>query len=996
MELRLPGGALLVLHEDHIVKTVAMQAWVSAGAADEPEDRLGIAHLTERVLFNEQAQAPALRVQQSGGEAASWTTPDHTVFQVLVPSSRWLQGVDVLGAVFGARRSELAVTDAAVGRQRQAILTELRQDAAVPERAAMQALLGLAFTVHPYRRPLLGRPETVGKLTRTEVAEFFAARYTAARLTVVVTGDFDSAQVAERLGAELGAALCSTRKSAAAASERPVEPPQQAPRVAVLPQEGEPGRARVLLGFHVPSARSADVAALDVAAVLLGYGEAARLSRELSRLQRLDGSEEPSAKSYTARDPGLFLAGVTVAAAQIEEAARILTNEALRLGQREVSATDLQRAQRLLLADAAYLRETPTGGARRLGFFHSLGLVPSDHDLQVQALTPSTLRQALGRYLTAENLTLVALRPRPAGSAISGRVDAAATDSSAALLHKLQLQLAQNNGTPRPTRPAPIPTKLQQVQSGVFEYTLPSGARLLIVPEHSVEIVGVAALWPGGLRVEDERTAGAHQLLSRLWPRSSRTRTAEAVTRELEQISGTLQPVVELDAFGLRAELVSSHLDQGLALLADCLSQPSFTEADADRERRSLIVELRGEQRATPPALAGSLEPLSPSSEATAAQLLPRDDSATAALRLFKGALLPGHPYALEPSVQSVGGLSRRRLLELFRRSYPLSKLTIAVVGDVDPATVVERLEGRLPAAPPAAPAAPVAPALASFTEGPVPNTPLQRVQYLPGQHAHMVLGFRAPGLPNPDRYAVEVLFEILAGPSGRLGRELKDKRGLAYAVQGVLQLGLDLGFLAFHLAASPSTLDVAQTGLREELHKLLDHPVPPGELGLAQDLLISRRAAGRQRREGRALELARAAALALPAAEASTEAYEVGIRAVSPEVVQRVARRYLSDQRAAVAAILPESLQRHSPVRLALAELMQAREPAPEHRSGSKDPPGVRVASRQSALGVSSSGSSHGKAKTAHAQSKRVAMSKAKTSGKTKNVGKAKPARKH
>lgn len=948
VQVRLPGGALLVLQEDHIVKTVALQAWVLAGAADDPEDRLGLAHLTERLLFHEQAQAPVLRVFQSGGEAASFTTPDHTVFHVLVPSSGWRLGVELLGAVLGARQTALELSESALLRQRQAILTELRQEAAVPQRAALQALLGLAFSVHPYRRPLLGRPETLDKLTRADVAEFFAARYAAARLTLVVTGDFNAAAVTERLAGELGTALVSLHPSATPLPERPREPPQQAPRVAVLPQDSEPGRARVLLGFHVPSARSADVAALEVAAVLLGSGEAARLARE--RPQRLDSGEEPTAVSYTARDPGLFLSGMAVAPSQVEEAARLLTSEALRLGQREVSGADLQRAQRLLLADAAYLRETPTGRARRLGFFRSLGLAPADYDRHIQALTPLSLRQALGRYLTPENLTLVALRP-PAGAAAGpGRSDGAGSESPAGLLRRLQLQVGQSAAAQRPPRPAPVAARVPTASAGVFEYVLPSGARLLIVPEHSVEIVGVAALWPGGLRAEDERTAGAHQLLARLWPRSARLRTAEAVGRELEQISGTLQPVVELDTFGLRAELLSSHLDQGLALLADCLSQPSFSEADADRERRAIITELRGElhgelhgdrRAAASPSLLGTLEAPAPSPDATAAQLLPRDDAATAALRLFKGALLPGHPYALEPSLQSVGGLSRRRLLELFRRTYPLSKLTIAVVGDVDPQTVLERLDARLPAAPPSPPP----PAPAALGELPEPRTPLQRVSYLPSQHAHMVVGFRAPGLRGSERYAVEVLFELLAGPLGRLGRELKEKRGLAYAVQGVLQLGTELGYLALHLATSPSTLDVAQIGLREELRKLIDHPIAASELLLAQEQLVSRQAARRQRREGHALELARAAALALPPAEASTEAYEAGVRAVSVAAVQRAAQRYLDDQRAVVTAVLPESLQRRPAGRPSLAELMQEPAVGPPAESRSR---GIQLASRQ------------------------------------------------
>lgn len=947
--VRLPSGALLVLQEDHIVKTVALQAWVLAGAADEPEPQLGIAHLTERLLFHEQAQDAVQRVYHSGGEAASWTTPDHTVFHALVPSRRWEQGIEFLGALLGARRSELAVSESALDRQRQVVLTELRQEAAVPQRAALQALLSVAFAAHPYRRPVLGRAETLRKVTRAEIAEFFASRYTASRLTVVVTGDFDAAALAARLSAELGTTLLARAASDPQPPERPVEPPQQTPRVAVLPQDSEPGRARVLLGFHLPSARSADVAALDIAAVLLGYGEGARLHRELARTQRLDGSEEPSAMSYTARDPGLLLTGIVVAPAQIEDAARVLFSEALRLGQREVTAADLQRAQRVLLADDAYLRETPSGRARRLGFFHSLGLVPRNYEKQVQSLTPLALRQTLSRYLTPENLTLVALRPPP-GNATNGRTDAGA-EPTAGLVRRLQLQLSQSVAAlgPMAPRAAAMATQVKPVPGGTFAATLPSGARLLIVPEHSVGIVGIAALWPGGLRGEDERSAGAHQLLARLWPRSVRTRTADAMARELEQLSGTLSPVVELDAFGLRGEFVSSHLDQGLALLADCLSQPSFSDVDADRERRSLSVELRGDARAehneprtAPASLLGALEPLGVNSEVTAAQLLPRDDAARAALRLFKSALLPGHPYALEPSVQSVGGLSRRRLLELFRRSYPLTKLTIAVVGDVDPQTVLERLDARLPAAAAVSP-----PAVAAPTPPPeLPSTPASRVLYLPSQHAHMVLGFRAPGLQARERYALEILFELLAGPAGRLSRELRDKRGLAYAVQGVLQLGVELGFIALHLATSPSTFDVAQTGLREELRKLIDHPITAAELILAQDQLVSRQAAGRQRRDDYALELARIAALGLPAGAAGAEAYEAGVRAVSIAEVQSAASRYLDDPHAVVAAVLPEALHHRTAGSAALLARMHEDEPP---RSGPAElPKKLQLASRQ------------------------------------------------
>ena len=147
--------------------------------------------------------------------------------------------------------------------------------------------------------------------------------------------------------------------------------------------------------------------------------------------------------------------------------------------------------------------------------------------------------------------------------------------------------------------------------------------------------------------------------------------------------------------------------------------------------------------------------------------------------------------------------------------------------------------------------------------------------------------------------------------------------------MSGLLNLGLDPGYLAFYLTASAEAVESAQTALREELHKLVDHPVPEAELRLAVDQLLSRYALRRQRREGRALDLAKNAAHGLlagaTAARISVD-YAAEVSAVTVADVQQSARRYLDDQRAVLVAVLPESLspalQRRQPSHTLLAQL--------------------------------------------------------------------------
>ncbi|MFO0577158.1 MAG: pitrilysin family protein [Polyangia bacterium] len=1023
--LPLPGGGLLVLQPDHIVHTVAVQAWLRAGAADEAAEQLGVAHLVERLLLYEQAREPLTRLRASGGEVASWTTQDQTVFHALAASERAPQALELIAAVLGAVYGGEPRFDAAgLERQRRIVLAELREQGSSPQ--ALRALFEAAFPSHPYSRPLLGTAETLRRLDRGAALGFLRARYRPENLVLVVTGDFDAAAVRAQLRTLLPAgaggapdALARTGERVGARPGPPPRPEPDGPRVRLEPYDrldGEPGRSQVLLGIAGSAAGTREAAALDLLAVLLGYGEGSRLGRALGRSARLDGVAEPLAWNFTGRDAGLLLVGATLPAtasasssasspsspgapgtgpaALFEEAARLLIAEVQGIAAsargKEIGAAELARAQRLLLADAAYLKQTPAGRARRLGFFASLGVDEHAYQHELAQLTPGALQVVLARALRADRVTLLLSRPR-------GEARVREDDE---LRRRLVAQLAVlgPGGASGPPAGAvagggagahPSPLEPVRTAAGLVQYQLSSGARLLVLPDPGVELVALVGLWPGGLRLEDERTAGAHQLLTRVWPRAPRLRTAEAMARELEGLTASLQPVLDRDSFGLRAELPSASLDAGLQLFLDCLQQPVFSDLEIERERRVLAQELRG-PGAAPPMLAApdDVEP-GPG---------PRDEAAAAPLQLVREALFGRHPYRLEATPQSLAAVSRRRLIELYRRAYPLSRLVLVAVGDVDPAALAERIEARL--GPPPAGQTPTTATTTTVpspaTAGPGPGEPaaLQKIlRYGPGQQAHLVLGFQAPGLRDPARYSVEVLFEILVGRGGateprtgeraetdgrgarlgRLGYEIQGRRGLAFALQGVLQLGVDPGLLGFYLSASPTASDAAYAALRDELHRLMDRPVADAELRLAQESLLSRFALRHQRRIDRALGLAQDAALGLKGR--SEDGYPAGVLAVRAADVQAAARRYLDEQRAVLAAVLPESQRPvgHGRVQLALraaeAPLPSAskpateratRESAPSHKPALVGKPSGRAASKPAPKAVAKPAPKH------------------------------------
>jgi len=111
---------------------------------------------------------------------------------------------------------------------------------------------------------------------------------------------------------------------------------------------------------------------------------------------------------------------------------------------------------------------------------------------------------------------------------------------------------------------------------------------------------------------------------------------------------------------------------------------------------------------------------------------------------------------------------------------------------------------------------------------------------------AHLYLGHLTVGRSHPDHEALELLAVILGAGSGLAGRiptAVRERAGLAYSAiaQTVAGAGLDPGRLVAYAATSPATLDRAETLMREEIARLLDHGVTDAELEEARGYLLGR-----------------------------------------------------------------------------------------------------------------------------------------------------------
>src|SRR4029079_3842993 len=123
---------------------------------------------------------------------------------------------------------------------------------------------------------------------------------------------------------------------------------------------------------------------------------------------------------------------------------------------------------------------------------------------------------------------------------------------------------------------------------------------------------------------------------------------------------------------GIAAEWLSKSWRPGFDLLADCILAPALAPGELVREKRLLLHD----------------------------QTAQDDNPTQVAFRLFSEALYGTHPYARDVlgTPASVGALDRALLSGSYRERYPVSALTLAIVGDVDVDDVIERVKRRFAA----------------------------------------------------------------------------------------------------------------------------------------------------------------------------------------------------------------------------------------------------------------------------------------------------------
>ena len=868
---KLPNGLTVLLREVRVAPVVEVQIWAGVGSADERDTERGLAHFHEHMLFKGTERRGvgeiAGAVEGAGGRINAFTSFDVTCYHATLPSDVAALGLDVLSDAVRA-----SVFDPEeVAREVDVVLEEINRSEDEPHSVLSDALFATAYRTHPYRLPILGTPESVASFTREKVRAFYERWYTPENLVVVIAGDIDAADMLGRVEAIFG-----DDPRGSAERGRPEEPRQEGVRSALIARPFE--RACADASWPAVALPHPDAPALDLLAFILGEGDSSRLVRgvkeERGIVDRIDAS------CYTPRDPGLFGATWDAAPEQILPALEQIVSETERLRREPVTVEELEKAQLNFIASRAWERESVSGMARKLGssLLHAGDIHFEDTYLErVRTITREELMATAEKWLDPNRLTVAAVLPEGEAAEVT---DAGVADAIERGVAAAARRFAAPHKT-TPTRPASrsgAGTSAIARRSGtpafdIQDYRLDNGVTVHVLPRRDVPVVAARAVLLGGQLVETEATTGLSAFLASMWLRGTRAHSAGEFAARVEALAADVDGFAGKNSCGVTLDCTREQLSPVLDLFAEALLTPGFEPEEIERERRE-----------------------------TLAALARREDRlGSRVFDLFSQAHYRAHPYRfpVAGTPQTVARFERADLVAHQARLVQAGNLVVSVVGDVDPdeaaAQVAQRfasLEGD----------ARVEDGLAAVETA--PSEPREAFEFKDRAQAHLVLGFRGLTIDDPDRDAIEVLSQLLAGQGGRLFLELRDRRGLAYTVSALNIEGVAPGFFAVYMGTSPEKYEEALGGIRDELARVREIAPDPLELDRARRYLIGNHAIDQQRSSGRALQIALDSRYGLgPAADAD---YTERIAAVSGDDILRVAQRVLDPRVATLAAIRP------------------------------------------------------------------------------------------
>jgi predicted Zn-dependent peptidase len=339
----------------------------------------------------------------------------------------------------------------------------------------------------------------------------------------------------------------------------------------------------------------------------------------------------------------------------------------------------------------------------------------------------------------------------------------------------------------------------------VVKEVLPNGLTLLTESMPHVRSVAIGVWLKRGSRHERAEETGLSHFIEHMVFKGTRNRSAEVIAAEVDSIGGHMDAFTAKEYASFHLKILDEHLPLAVDILGDIVINPLFDPEEMTKEKKVIFEEIN----------------------------MVEDTPDDLVMELFTEGFWPDHPLGrpILGTKRSVGGFERDDLAAFFRAIYRPTNIVIAAAGNLEHQATADLIRRHFGELGPGGGSRNGEPPHAAFRIITRSKKELEQV--------HLCLG--SPGYPlgHADRYAAYILNTVLGGSmSSRLFQNVREKRGLVYAISSGLTAYSDAGILSVYAGTGLDSIDEVIRLTIEEFRIMKSERLPDVELRRAKDHL--------------------------------------------------------------------------------------------------------------------------------------------------------------
>jgi predicted Zn-dependent peptidase len=311
-------------------------------------------------------------------------------------------------------------------------------------------------------------------------------------------------------------------------------------------------------------------------------------------------------------------------------------------------------------------------------------------------------------------------------------------------------------------------------------------------------------VWIGsGSRVEHGPENGLSHFIEHMVFKGTKNRSSEDIARSVDSVGGGLDAFTSKELVSFNTKVLDEHLPFALDVLADLVLNPLFRPDDIEKEKGVILEEIKMEA----------------------------DQPEFVLHEAFTSSFWKAHGLGkpILGTRETVRKFHRDMLLDFYRRVYAPSNILITAAGNLDHEQLVRMIADKFGdigdrGIPP-------------VTTTPKAYAPLILKKKDSLEQVHIAVGVPAYPLAHELRFPLYILNTVLGGGmSSRLFQDIRERKGLAYAVYSELNLFSDTGCLTVYAGTGPETAKQVVTSVIDEFRRLKDELIDEEEIRRAKD----------------------------------------------------------------------------------------------------------------------------------------------------------------